>query len=113
MQAVQYHTAMIAAGNQTEQRTTGVSALLCSLFGQDVLEFVIKPDKPSGQLVTYRSMAGSVKYIWPIQVGRAALLGHSTAAAWLAAYVSSVCSCMPDVHCASIFEHVTLTSKNC
>lgn len=40
----------------------------CSLFGQDVLEFVIKPEKPSGQLVTYRSMAGSVKYIWPIQV---------------------------------------------
>lgn len=38
-----------------------------SLFGQDVLEFVIKPEQPSGQLVTYRSMAGSVKYIWPIQ----------------------------------------------
>lgn len=33
-------------------------AACCSLFGQDVLEFVIKPDQPSGQLVTYRSMAG-------------------------------------------------------
>jgi hypothetical protein len=31
----------------------------CSLFGQDVLEFVIKPEQPSGQLVTYRSMAGT------------------------------------------------------
>lgn len=31
---------------------------ICSLFGQDVLEFVIKPEQPSGQLVTYRSMAG-------------------------------------------------------
>jgi len=33
-------------------------AACCSLFGQDVLEFVIRPDQPSGQLVTYRSMAG-------------------------------------------------------
>ena len=47
-----------------------IAVLPCSLFGQDVIEFVIKPDKPSGQLVTYRSMAGSVKYIWPIQVRR-------------------------------------------
>lgn len=55
-----------------EYRAFGVQ----SLFGEDVMEFVIKPesvqdrnwqgDSP-GPLVTYRSMAGSVKYIWPIQ----------------------------------------------
>lgn len=58
----------------TTTQLTRISMWRCpclrSLFGQDVLEFVIKPEQPSGQLVTYRSMAGSVKYIWPIQVRR-------------------------------------------
>jgi hypothetical protein len=55
-----------------EYRAFGVQ----SLFGEDVMEFVIKPESvqdrnwqgdAAGPLVTYRSMAGSVKYIWPIQ----------------------------------------------
>ncbi|WIA19830.1 hypothetical protein OEZ85_005738 [Tetradesmus obliquus] len=55
-----------------EYRAFGVQ----SLFGEDVMEFVIKPESVQdrkwqgdapGPLVTYRSMAGSVKYVWPIQ----------------------------------------------
>ncbi|KAK9803575.1 hypothetical protein WJX72_001424 [[Myrmecia] bisecta] len=47
-----------------------------SLFGQDIVEFLIRQAAPShrrepgdqnGLLVTYRSSAGSVKYIWPLQ----------------------------------------------
>ncbi|BDA41940.1 probable thylakoid lumenal 17.9 kDa protein, chloroplastic [Coccomyxa sp. Obi] len=51
-----------------------------SYFGRDVLEFLLKDDRPAeltndpsgttsteGPIVLYRSMAGSVKYIWPLQ----------------------------------------------
>ncbi|PNW70316.1 hypothetical protein CHLRE_17g714900v5 [Chlamydomonas reinhardtii] len=47
-----------------------------SLFGKDVMEFLIKDESVNnrnwegdrdGPFVTYRSLAGSVKYIWPIQ----------------------------------------------
>eukprot|EP01026_Neomeris_dumetosa_P057597 TRINITY_DN5307_c0_g1_i11.p3 TRINITY_DN5307_c0_g1~~TRINITY_DN5307_c0_g1_i11.p3 ORF type:complete len:252 (-),score=19.65 TRINITY_DN5307_c0_g1_i11:133-795(-) len=49
-----------------------------SLFGKDVVEFMIRNADPikddrnwegdtEGPIVTYRSMAGSVKYVWPIQ----------------------------------------------
>ncbi|KAG2493789.1 hypothetical protein HYH03_008009 [Edaphochlamys debaryana] len=50
--------------------------LVPSAFGKDVVEFLIKEEPPStrnpdapreGAFVTYRSLAGSVKYIWPIQ----------------------------------------------
>eukprot|EP01025_Chloroclados_australasicus_P055811 TRINITY_DN6851_c0_g2_i1.p3 TRINITY_DN6851_c0_g2~~TRINITY_DN6851_c0_g2_i1.p3 ORF type:complete len:224 (-),score=26.98 TRINITY_DN6851_c0_g2_i1:712-1383(-) len=57
-----------------EYRAFGVD----SLFGQDVVEFMIRNGDPvkdnrnwegdtEGPIVTYRSMAGSVKYVWPIQ----------------------------------------------
>lgn len=55
-----------------EYRAYGVD----SNFGKDVVEFLIKNDSVTdrnwagdrpGALVTYRSMAGSVKYLWPIQ----------------------------------------------
>ncbi|PNH05692.1 hypothetical protein TSOC_008026 [Tetrabaena socialis] len=47
-----------------------------SMFGQDVLEFLVKDESVNnrnwegdreGPFVTYRSLAGSVKYVWPIQ----------------------------------------------
>ncbi|GIL76278.1 hypothetical protein Vretimale_5857 [Volvox reticuliferus] len=50
--------------------------LVPSLFGKDILEFLIKDESVNnrnwegdreGPYVTYRSLAGSVKYIWPIQ----------------------------------------------
>jgi len=44
---------------------------VAGLWGQDVLEFVVMPDitkgSRAGALVVQRSMAGSVKYVWPIQ----------------------------------------------
>ncbi|KXZ51007.1 hypothetical protein GPECTOR_14g249 [Gonium pectorale] len=50
--------------------------LVPSLFGKDIVEFLIKDESVNnrnwegdreGPFVTYRSLAGSVKYIWPIQ----------------------------------------------
>lgn len=39
-----------------------------SQFGVDSLEFLIRPESNGGSsVVTYRSVAGEVKYIWPIQ----------------------------------------------
>lgn len=49
--------------------------LVPSLFGRDIMEFLVKGefadrgwdgDVPAA-FVTYRSLAGSVKYVWPIQ----------------------------------------------
>ncbi len=55
-----------------EYRAFGIN----SAFGEDVAEFLIKQEgvtdrnwsgDAEGALVVYRSIAGSVKYIWPIQ----------------------------------------------
>lgn len=62
---------------QTPQQASRYLAFsVSSMFGRDVMEFVIRDEGVTnrnwegdreGPLVTYRSMAGSVKYIWPIQ----------------------------------------------
>jgi hypothetical protein len=60
-QCVKEHVCVTAHWNTTLRAAAAAAALCvpCSLFGQDVLEFVIKPEQPTGQLVTYRSMAGT------------------------------------------------------
>eukprot|EP00193_Tetraselmis_chui_P001649 CAMPEP_0177763070 /NCGR_PEP_ID=MMETSP0491_2-20121128/6675_1 /TAXON_ID=63592 /ORGANISM="Tetraselmis chuii, Strain PLY429" /LENGTH=200 /DNA_ID=CAMNT_0019279153 /DNA_START=195 /DNA_END=797 /DNA_ORIENTATION=- len=39
------------------------------IWTEDVLEFIVapQPKQPDSALVLYRSMAGTVKYIWPLQ----------------------------------------------
>uniref|UniRef100_A0A061S2F7 Uncharacterized protein n=2 Tax=Tetraselmis sp. GSL018 TaxID=582737 RepID=A0A061S2F7_9CHLO len=56
-----------ALGDGSEYRRFSVGGL----WGRDDLEFVVSPDASSaadaGALVLYRSLAGSVRYVWPIQ----------------------------------------------
>ncbi|DBA65675.1 hypothetical protein WJX79_001313 [Trebouxia sp. C0005] len=50
---------------------------VAGLYGQDIIEILVRTDSPAdtskqsgdseGPLVTFRSMAANVKYIWPLQ----------------------------------------------